>query len=565
MSYYSSAIDYKLTTSRSIQAPHLWGEERRIRSTAIWRSPLPYLPLDFTFLHFALLADAPKVAAALMKNGADISQEMEDYPDLMPLYLTLPRSLSTSPKDLDLALRIACSYALPRTAGFLLTRGANANTTNKYGIAAIHTAVMQRRPWRQFSNVNLLLSRQYGRDISRWDSMLLQTVSTLLDFGADIDLRTRTSRAHECDPKCWRSIDCDQQGQTAVHLASATGVIGLVSRFLDAGADPSLPDGQGNTALYAALVQGHKDIAYRILDVCDDSINPIVNINERTTALHIACRFSFQELVHNLLSRGAYVNVIDSHGRTPLHDVLAWARLDREEEVMLTLGHLANFGADPDTTANRQTPRQLAETHASVGVKDMFLTRKRAQVWRTRRNISYRNLNLPKDAPIDVLNSTLGECGCDPYRMATHTADRDYAKVVGHEQFPKLIAKANLNPTHTVDLVASIWSEPKTSQLIKGLEAHAPLPNLATKLQQQLAEAFPALGEPGGFNGRSPVPGMFNAEAVQFWGGSAERIGSTVEVTAVDSCKNKEELKPGIVGTKTGHGQNSRRWTPLRF
>jgi ankyrin repeat protein len=201
-----------------------------------------------------LLADAPRVTADLMKNGADINQDVEDYLDLTPLYLTLPRSLASSPKELDSALRIACSYALPRTTGFLLTRGANANTPNTYGIAAIHTAVMRRCPWRELPIVDYLLSLQYSVSFSRWESMLLQTVSTLLDFGADIDLRTRTSRTHERDPKCWRSIDCDHQSQTALHIASASGVLAIVSRLLDAGADPDLTDGQGYTALYAALV-----------------------------------------------------------------------------------------------------------------------------------------------------------------------------------------------------------------------------------------------------------------------------------------------------------------------
>jgi ankyrin repeat protein len=111
-----------------------------------------------------------------MKNGADISQEVEDYPDLTPLCLTLPRSLASSPKDLDSALRIACSYALPKTVGFLLVRGADANTTNKYGIAAIHTAVMRRHPWRKFPIVDFFLSLHHREDGSRWESMLLQTV-----------------------------------------------------------------------------------------------------------------------------------------------------------------------------------------------------------------------------------------------------------------------------------------------------------------------------------------------------------------------------------------------------
>ncbi|KAH8600691.1 ankyrin repeat-containing domain protein [Bisporella sp. PMI_857] len=293
------------------------------KSIGIWSFAVSGLLPDFTFLHFALLADAPKVAAALMKSGANISQKVKEYPDLMPLYLTLPRSLSSSQEELDLALRIACSYALPKTVNFLLNRGANLNTVSKYGTAAIHTAVMR-----------------------------LLSLSTLLKFGADIELRTQTSRMHKCDPKCWRSIDCDYQGQNALHIASAAGILVVVSCLLRAGANPNLPDEQGCTALCAALVQGHKITAHHILKSCDNNLNPIVNIREQTTALHIACRFSFSEMVEILLRRGASANVIDSYGRTPLHNVLMWARSDREEEVILTLNHLAKFGADSDITTN---------------------------------------------------------------------------------------------------------------------------------------------------------------------------------------------------------------------
>jgi len=345
-----------------------------------------------------------------MKSGADINQDVEDYPDLTPLYLTLPRSLASSPKELDSALRIACNYALPRTTGFLLTRGANANTANKYGIAAIHIAVMRRCPWRKFRIVDYILSPHFNMHEPRcWESMLFQTVSKLLDFGAEIDLRTRTSRTHECGSLCWRSIDCDHQGQTALHIASASGRLAIVSLLLDAGADPNLPDEQGYTALYAALVQGHKDVACHIMKHCDGPVNPIVYIHDQTTALHIACRFNFLQMVDNLLGSGADANAVDCYGQTPLHDVLTWARLDREEEVILTLDHLAKSGADPDTTTHRQTPRQLAESHASPRVRDMFSTLKENVVYRARRNVSSHNLSVPEGVRKNVRCSA-GQC-----------------------------------------------------------------------------------------------------------------------------------------------------------
>jgi ankyrin repeat protein len=310
-----------------------------------------------------------------MKMGADISQNMEDYPDLTPLYLTLPGSLITSPKELDSALRIACSYALPRTTGFLLTRGANANTASIYGTAAIHSAVMRRRPWHELYIVHYFLSLKCRDNVLIWESMVLQTVSTLLDFGADVDLRTRISRTHECRPDCWRSIDCDNPGQTALHIASASGMLTIVSRLLDAGADPNLPDEQGYMALYASLVQGHGEIACHILERCYDLVNPVVYIREQSTALHIACRFSFPQMVGELLNKGAEPDTIDSHGRTPFHDVLEWARLDREEEVILTLDLLVQFGANPDITNHNPTLRQLAESHAFKSVRNMFSVR----------------------------------------------------------------------------------------------------------------------------------------------------------------------------------------------
>jgi ankyrin repeat protein len=541
-----------------------------------------------------LLADAPKVVVYLLKNGADISQEIEDYPNLTPLYMTIPRSLARSATEIDLALRIACSYALSKTATFLLTSGANANTTNSYGIAAIHAAVMRRRPWRELPLINSLLSRQYDHNESLWESMLLKTVSTLLEFGADIHLGSRTSRIHECDASCWKSIDCDHQCQTALHFASSNGIPAIVSRLLDAGADPNMPNAQGYTALYCALVQGHKDVALCILQRSNDILNPIVNTREQTTALHVACRFSFTEMVNTLLIRGVDANVIDIHGRTPLHDALTWANLEREVELLLTLECLLEFHADPDTTVHHLTPRRLAETHFSKGVRDMFSAP--LQLTRVRYvkpilskqskshdpngpgNINSRGIKCKAESPKLL-------CSPDPQQMESKLEDSIWAPhktthlvksfessvkipdldeiVAIRDPFPNLTTKTERNVTSSAALVEGVWSESGTAQMIRSLELQT-LPVKPTQHPQQPVEAFPVLRKPAGSSTRDIIQGDLNNEATQFWGSFTKQMTGARLETVMDGSENKIVQKV-IARTETNSGKSRRRWTPLRF
>ena len=108
---------------------------------------------------------------------------------------------------------------------------------------------------------------------------------------------------------------------------------------------------------------------------------------------------------------GADANALDHHGRTSLQDVLAWARLDREEEVILTIRHLVNSGADSEITRYNPTPRQLAETLGSICFRDTFrILQGGTRVRSARRSLVSHDLSVPEQARKDD-HCTATQCG----------------------------------------------------------------------------------------------------------------------------------------------------------
>jgi ankyrin repeat protein len=337
-----------------------------------------------TYLHLSLIRDAPRVASLLVKYGTDVWEVGGEYPDMTPLSLALADPRGT--RNLDAALRIACSYALPRTCRYLLSRGANPNSLSKFGLAAIHLAVRKRLPPR---SLFLPLDDQddsepfdVGIEDESWPSSLVQTVSTLLEFGADATLRSGTSRVHRCGHKCWRSPDCEHRGQTVLHLACGGGNEEVVSLLLAHGADPMTADGDGYLPLFSALCQDNKDVALRLLRGRRDAdpVNPIVVRPHESTALHIACRFASTKVVLFLRRRGVDPNATDAFGRTPLHELLGQTCFGLEERVLEILPHLDLDTHGASTVARRSraqgvmTARQMATAHPFSSVRTFFDT-----------------------------------------------------------------------------------------------------------------------------------------------------------------------------------------------
>ncbi|KAL6798410.1 ankyrin [Trichoderma sp. SZMC 28012] len=279
----------------------------------------------FTYLQYALLQDAPKVAIQLLKHGAELNENEALYPDLTHLYLALPQLLSNRIGSLDGPLRIACSYALPRMAEYLLIRGADPNAHSNFGLAAIHIAVRHKLPWKQFELFSLLnqiadkpcesvdkrnnsqenqegekglnnfggetkSQRMKAQFVStevkekefspwgepedtpkkdfktiQWEAKVLETVEVLLRFGADCNLPALDSCHHQCGPKCWKSFSCAPIDRRVLHFAAASGYASVVSALVERKARVFQADGQGNLPVVHAMAQDHDEIVTFLL------------------------------------------------------------------------------------------------------------------------------------------------------------------------------------------------------------------------------------------------------------------------------------------------------------
>ncbi|KAH7411426.1 ankyrin repeat-containing domain protein [Cadophora sp. MPI-SDFR-AT-0126] len=368
------------------------------RDIVDFRGYLPSMPFShhsITYLHFAVSMDAPVIASRLMKHGSSSDFSIDSlsvtYPDLTPLYMALARPQLLTQHELNAALRIACSYALPRTTSFLLARGADARAVSIYGISVLHATLARRARWRFFDEFYAYMEPAVPPS-TLWEDLIWATTKSLVNYGADPKLKTDNSRAHCCDTRCWKSVNCENSQQTPAHLAAASGSVSVLRSLVKRVGLNVLEekDGGGYTPLYGAMVQGHDEASKYILRQHPHIPNPMVRIDDKSTALHIASRFALEQIVTYILEHGATddINREDAKGRTPLHEILSQDNIEREHEIVGTLHVLAKFGADPDhgfapgSSFNSsglsigqkkiETPRQMARKHAFASVRDMF-------------------------------------------------------------------------------------------------------------------------------------------------------------------------------------------------
>ncbi len=127
------------------------------------------------------------------------------------------------------------------------------------------------------------------------------------------------------------------QPPQAYFNACSTGKPEVVAAYLDEGVDPDACDKYGLTGLIWAARKGRVGVAKILLERGADIEKG--DIRDRTALCHAVCYLRY-DFVDFLVSEGADVSPIDTHGWTPL-DI---ARTERHKKMTAQLERLGAIG-----------------------------------------------------------------------------------------------------------------------------------------------------------------------------------------------------------------------------
>jgi ankyrin repeat protein len=231
-----------------------------LEAGADFRTPLPY---GWTPLFFAVREGRTDAALFLLRQGLDVNAPMSGE----------RRAQGPNP------LLLAVQNGHFETAAALLKAGADANA-QPMGQGALHALVSVRRPVRGDGDPPPNGSGSVGS---------FEFVRQLIDHGGDVNLRLERGKSG--------FADFTTTGATAFVLAAQTGDMALLKLLLELGADPSIPNEDGSTAMLAAAGVG-------------DLGSGLESASTEAEAI---------EVIRLLLDKGLDINVVDRNGETVIH------------------------------------------------------------------------------------------------------------------------------------------------------------------------------------------------------------------------------------------------------
>jgi ankyrin repeat protein len=140
------------------------------------------------------------------------------------------------------------------------------------------------------------------------------------------------------DPTIVRATD--NRGYGPFHVAiSAENNLQVFDTLLEAGADLTLKDQEGNTALHLALKIGQEGMRLDLIQWIIRNNHSLITIGngQKETPLHLAMKQTNTDLATFLIANGADLDAQDSLGNTPLHWAVKFAPVENRAELIQIL------------------------------------------------------------------------------------------------------------------------------------------------------------------------------------------------------------------------------------
>jgi uncharacterized protein len=252
---------------------------------------------NWTPLMYAARDGGMDAARALAKAGADVN--------------------ATDP-DGTTALILAIMNAHYDTANAILEAGADPNIADKAGMAALYAAV-------DMSS----LGEVYGMPPRRVQDALKPTdlISRLIAKGAVLDARLTSATLQRNHTPGEPQLGA---GTTPLMRAARNGDFAAMRLLLAAGADPTLKQPRGTTALMMASGLGRglgvfakdygteADLRHAVELLVERGVDVNASTDDGITAIHLAAQAGLDSVVTVLAKNGARLDVQDKRGRTPV-------------------------------------------------------------------------------------------------------------------------------------------------------------------------------------------------------------------------------------------------------
>nr|XP_054769582.1 ankyrin repeat domain-containing protein 27-like [Lytechinus pictus] len=251
------------------------------------------------------------------------------------------------------------------------------------------------------------------------------------------------------DPRAVTASSRDNRGCTPMHAAAAYGHPEIISILMRRGGEVNVTDYHGSTPLHLACQRGHQNVTLLLL-----AKSALVSIedNDGNRPLHLCCANGHEECVKALLystrpSQRVSINAINTRGDTALHLASRWGYANivslliehgasvearnRRQETPLMCSHNINISrtilfstqdeADQNSMSPYATSPPIASILSTVGDDDILVTPIKVSVTRLTKKLQPAQKEVEKllrsvaDGDILMMKHHLGWLSDDEY------------------------------------------------------------------------------------------------------------------------------------------------------